>query len=344
MDIFISHSSLEASLANGLKEWLEWNVPNISAFSASVPDDLPPGSDWFREIVEQARRADHCLILLSPDSLDKHWLYFEAGLNFGAADAHKLIPVLYGGLGSNVLPGPFRQPQILNINDRDSFNAFVNRTLAPGTTSDQWYDQFCNNLSQPVVRLIKYGLYGGYWGDCEVQSTGYLELPVDKEKIPAFSYRRFSSDRNRHMIALRVIVVPRREEALEHWKFGVQLRHSSVQGSAGRVFEFHSGAHGGRTSWTIYDGPGEINAFNFPGRLEREAEHRLEIWLSSDQLFVTCVGVDSRGHRAIFPNEQGENRWRLMNRQWDEILVKVWGDGHVARVDIKELEIHWAKL
>lgn len=346
MDVFISHSSLEAALANWLRDWIQQNVSNTTAFCSSVPDDLPPGDDWFREIVNRARTADHCLILLSPDSLDKHWLYFEAGLTLGATEIHKLIPVLYGGLRSAAVPGPLRHRQALVIDDRASFNAFVNHTLAAHET-DHWYEDFRNNLPSPVARLMTYGLYGGLFGDCTIHRDDNLDFRAvaNQEFVRTISrvsgtISGVSGRAPEQIVAVRATVVPRRQGAVEHWKFGVQLRKSSAPGVRGRIFELHSGVHDGRASWSIYDAPDQLTPFNFPAHLAREEEHRLEVWLSNDGNFVTCVGVDSQWKRVCLANERGEMRWRLADRDWDEVVVKAWGDTYDARVTVNTLEIH----
>jgi hypothetical protein len=344
MEVFISHSSLEASLANGLRDWLQDKVPNTTAFCSSVPDDLPPGDDWFQTIVEHARNADRCLILLSPDSLDKHWLYFEAGLTFGAAAIHKLIPVLYGGLVDSSLPGPLRHRQALLINDRGSFNAFVNQTL-DARGGDQWFDEFKQALSPPVGRFIEYGLYGGYFGDCNIERNNNLILSAQPTLDFSRAFPRLDPKGTpRRIVALRVTAVPRRQGIINHWKFGIQLRQSNQQGVAGRVFELHSSVHEGRSTWSIYSDPNQQIAFNFPARLENERKHSLEIWLSPDLRDVTCVGLDSSGERVCFRNENGSTAWRLYDYDWDEVMIKAWGDNYPIRVDVDELEIHRARV
>jgi hypothetical protein len=80
--------------------------------------------------------------------------------------------------------------------------------------------------------------------------------------------------------------------------------------------------------------------FSFPAQLAKEREHRVEIWLTDDLHFVTCVGIDSQGKRVCFPNESGETKWRLATDDWDEIMIKAWGDQHEVSVDVYDLEIH----
>jgi len=43
MNIFISHSTLEAELAKYLATWLQENMANVQCFCSSRREDLPPG-------------------------------------------------------------------------------------------------------------------------------------------------------------------------------------------------------------------------------------------------------------------------------------------------------------
>jgi hypothetical protein len=153
VQLFISYSVLEEALAKYLKQWIEHNVSGCRAFCAGVPDDLPPARDWLKEIVTQARSSDLCLVLLSPDSLDKQWLYFEAGLTLGAKDINMVGPVLYGGLTTNEIPGPLRHRQALIIQDQGSFEAFVKSTLRAGQVVDAYKDFTTQVLHNSLPRI-----------------------------------------------------------------------------------------------------------------------------------------------------------------------------------------------
>ena len=333
MKIFLSHSSLEAPLANYIKKWIE-DGAEIETFSASFPDDLPPGRKWLEEILSRAQKADVCLVLLSPDSLDKSWLYFEAGLTLGAKQVNSVVPVLYGGTATATIPGPLRHRQALIMSDPDSFNAFFNDVVG---RKENWYKSFLQGLPQDVQRLISYGLYGGLIGECILEEPKITTLTAPAGQEQPISFERTS---NSGMVAaIRVTAVARQQGAIVHWKFGIALRNSSIPGLDGRVFEFHSGVHQGHHTWTIYDGPGAIGPFNIPAHFVTDERHTLELWFSNDRRFVTCVGIDSSQHRTCLKNGHGDSAWRLPNNNWNDVIMKGWADNFAVTIDIDRLEI-----
>jgi len=61
-------------------------------FVSSDPKSLGGGEEWFHHILENLSKARLVLVLLSPDSLDRPWINFEAG--FGKGQKSRVIPVL----------------------------------------------------------------------------------------------------------------------------------------------------------------------------------------------------------------------------------------------------------
>ena len=118
--IFISLTSEDAPLAEALEAalgaLLGESVP--VHYSTSKEHGRAPraGTDWFQWIVDQVRGCDFCLVLLTPHSIQKPWILWEAGAVFSAAIAsggksNKVLPLLFQ-VKEAQLPSPFRDTTI----------------------------------------------------------------------------------------------------------------------------------------------------------------------------------------------------------------------------------------
>jgi hypothetical protein len=103
--VFLSHVHEDADCARALTDWFDINLNHaVSFFSASDPRSLPPGSDWFREIRRGLTGASLLLCLVTPNSLQREWLYFETGA--GCGRDIDVVPLCWGGVRARDLTPP----------------------------------------------------------------------------------------------------------------------------------------------------------------------------------------------------------------------------------------------
>jgi hypothetical protein len=103
--IFISHISSEAELAQRLKEKLDHdflNMPNI--FVSSDRRSIQAGTKWLDGVSQALNQADVQLVLCSFESINRPWVNFEAGAAW--LRGILVIPVCHTGLSPNELPAP----------------------------------------------------------------------------------------------------------------------------------------------------------------------------------------------------------------------------------------------
>lgn len=335
--IFISHSSVENNLANQMATWIDTVIPDAKCFCSSRPADLVPGSDWLKELYENSTGSDLCLLMLSPDSALNSWIHFEAGLSLGAKISNKAIPILYGGMAIAALPTTLRHLQALDLNDADSFEAFVSSRLLNGValSPKQTHSSFIENLSEPAKRLLRYGrLALLVTENITTQSFNPISLVEGNDEIVISKGRDEGQ-----VISVRAEIIPRRQGPIEHWKFGIKLRIEPNQNDNDRLFQFHAGCHQGLKSWTIYFTQIPHVPINEPARLDTETSCTLQVWLSRDGWYVGCVGIDSFGNRALLQTDRAEDLWRLGNNNWHEIVIAGWADGAPFQIDVQSLEI-----
>jgi len=117
--IFISHIHEDADFASAIKAWLEESfLGAVELFVSSSPDSLPPGSDWPREIKSALVDASIMLLLLSPRSLTRRWIYFEAGAAY--VKNVPVVPLCVAGLALSDLEPPLSFLHGLSISDMTS--------------------------------------------------------------------------------------------------------------------------------------------------------------------------------------------------------------------------------
>jgi tetratricopeptide (TPR) repeat protein len=91
---------------------------------------IKPGEEWFRWIVERVREANIAVILLTPASVQKPWVLWEAGAVYGAgfasadATARKVRPLVFKLTGSQV-PSPFAGIQAVAGDERSGIERFL---------------------------------------------------------------------------------------------------------------------------------------------------------------------------------------------------------------------------
>ena len=91
--VFISHISEEQDAAHLLKYYLQKSLgEDLPVFVSSDFTSIQGGDLWFKTIMDALKASAVVIVLLSPESNDRRWINFEAGVGVGA-DA-TVIPVV----------------------------------------------------------------------------------------------------------------------------------------------------------------------------------------------------------------------------------------------------------
>jgi hypothetical protein len=110
--LFISHAAADAPLAEYIENQVTKNT-DFTAFRSTGVGHITPGSPWATEIQKQLRRADAFLILLTPRSVTRPWVWFEAGAAWHSEKA--IFPAVAGGLTVGELPPPLSLMQAISL-------------------------------------------------------------------------------------------------------------------------------------------------------------------------------------------------------------------------------------
>ena len=108
---FVSHVTSEAPVASTIAGWLE--AAGADAYVAS--DDIAAGELWLESLHRALSAADIVLVLASRRSLERHWVWFEAGSAW-ASPGRRCIPVCFEPeLRKEQLPPPLASLQVVDI-------------------------------------------------------------------------------------------------------------------------------------------------------------------------------------------------------------------------------------
>lgn len=113
--LFISHASVDVQLAEFLETEARACIPGVEVFRTTRVGQIRPGREWASVVQEHLRLASHFLILLTPTSIARPWVLFEAGAAWMARKP--LVPVVAGGLAKQDAPEPFSTLQVLSLED-----------------------------------------------------------------------------------------------------------------------------------------------------------------------------------------------------------------------------------
>jgi len=113
--VFLSHAASDTRLANYLADVIRTSVGGVNVFVASSPGEIPTGEEWLPAIKDHLKDADTYLILLTPRSVTRLWLWFETGAAW--MSERRMLPVTALGLEKRDVPMPLGAHQALSLED-----------------------------------------------------------------------------------------------------------------------------------------------------------------------------------------------------------------------------------
>lgn len=163
--LFLSHSHGDHELAAALKQLIESCFPGHievkASSSAPAEGGISAGSAWLDWIKDQVRGSRFTAVLLTPNSVDKPWLMWEAGAVSGVSLAtdrlSTVIPVVYR-LSMEQIPSPLRSQQAARGEDVDSIKSVLqtlNRTfMLPETPFRRAMDVYIPEYLENVAKAL----------------------------------------------------------------------------------------------------------------------------------------------------------------------------------------------
>ncbi len=125
--IFISHASRDSEIAQILKVSIEDTFANnVIVFASSI--DL--GEIWLPRIQAELAAAEISLFLMTPNSLERPWVWFEMGAVWRRHEGNEmlLIPVCYD-ISVEQLPRPLSDTQAIRLERAEDVRTLHTRII-----------------------------------------------------------------------------------------------------------------------------------------------------------------------------------------------------------------------
>lgn len=112
-ELFLSHAASDHELAEFIELTARRCIPGIDVFRTTRTGQIAGGREWLQEIRRHLLSSDRFLILLTPASTARPWIWFETGAIW-IRDL-PFVPACAGGLTPSGLPEPLKSLQLLSL-------------------------------------------------------------------------------------------------------------------------------------------------------------------------------------------------------------------------------------
>lgn len=116
--MFISHASSDGEFATVLQSEIQkFFADGVNVFCTSSPGAISASSDWLGKIEENLNTAQAVIVIVTPVSIERPWLWFEVGASWLRARKNELAiyPLCAPEVDFNDLPSPLDRLQALSM-------------------------------------------------------------------------------------------------------------------------------------------------------------------------------------------------------------------------------------
>lgn len=116
--LFISHATSDGEFAQVLQtEITKVFADGIDVFCTSSPGGIEPSKDWLASIEEKLDNAQAVIVIVTPVSIERPWLWFEVGASWLRArkDQTAIYPLCAPEITLSELPSPLDRLQALSM-------------------------------------------------------------------------------------------------------------------------------------------------------------------------------------------------------------------------------------
>lgn len=154
--VFISHIHEERNLALALQELIyaplkESIGGTVNCFLSSDRFQFDAGEEWMARVKSELGKADIIILMLSPQSLTRHWISLEGGAAWVLDRI--IIPVFYSGLTTTSIPRPYSDLNAIGLED-ESYHLLrsIWKTLVPTPPQLPHDHSACRRLAEAIAQ------------------------------------------------------------------------------------------------------------------------------------------------------------------------------------------------
>ena len=118
--MFLSHAAADAPLVRVIRDEIDRTFARgIDVFASSVPGQVAPGGDWLNNINTRLAQSKAVIVLSTPASLERPWIWFEVGASWSRMERAKgkvrILPVCVPEVDTASLPEPLCRLQAMSL-------------------------------------------------------------------------------------------------------------------------------------------------------------------------------------------------------------------------------------
>jgi hypothetical protein len=200
--IFFSHASTDKTVANILKQEIEAVFDDgVEVFVSSIPGSIEPGSDWLDRIQKKLNDATIVIVLITPISINRPWIWFEIGASWlkMIEKERNIYPLCAPEIDLGSLPEPLSRLQALSLGKTDDIKSFfksLRNVFGFGETKDLKIPRIKSDLQKAWSQLkidekdldvgtIYTGPYHGYSDDelQEIISQDFFVPNLEQDEL-----------------------------------------------------------------------------------------------------------------------------------------------------------------
>jgi hypothetical protein len=116
--VFLSHAATDQPIVQVLHDEIKRVFANgVDVFASSVPGELQAGDPWLDRVNEKLRLASAVIVLITPISLNRPWIWFEVGASWSRMEDGKgrILPVCVPEIDKGSLPEPLSRLHAMSL-------------------------------------------------------------------------------------------------------------------------------------------------------------------------------------------------------------------------------------
>lgn len=116
--VFLSHAATDEPIVRVLHDEIKRVFANgVDVFASSVPGELKAGDPWLDRVNEKLRVASAVIVLITPISLNRPWIWFEVGASWSRMEdgQGRILPVCVPEIDKGSLPEPLSRLHAMSL-------------------------------------------------------------------------------------------------------------------------------------------------------------------------------------------------------------------------------------
>jgi DNA-binding PadR family transcriptional regulator len=149
--LFLSHAAVDRPVAEFVRDEIVRLKPGLGVFLASREGDIRADEDWLAAIQRELRDANAYCVLLTPNSVNRPWVWFETGAAWMSGKPWVIARA--GGLDASAIPLPLSVRQSYTLDEAAGAREVLRPLGIELANSEEFAGRIRNLTSKPGFRV-----------------------------------------------------------------------------------------------------------------------------------------------------------------------------------------------